>query len=218
MTEKEWMMRIIFLETIAGVPGMVGGMIRHLRSIRKLEKEGRWIETLLEEAENERMHLMTFMAIKKPGLWTRSMIVAAQGIFCNTFFFAYLMYVYPRKNLCLIVGPLVHVIDSWGILRKKPSLHILVVLPIIELVYFQNGRLRISKSQILQRITGIFHRIVQWRIYYLQFERMKPDIDMSITPSLVWKIEIRILLLLRRWKGMGGIKPMLVGWVGIAMI
>ena len=92
MTEKDWMLRIIFLETIAGVPGMVGGMIRHLRSLRKLEKEGRWIETLLEEAENERMHLMTFMQIKKPGIFTRTMIVGAQGIFCNAFFFAYLMY------------------------------------------------------------------------------------------------------------------------------
>jgi len=81
MTEKDWMMRIIFLETVAGVPGMVGGMLRHLRSLRKMEKEGRWIETLLEEAENERMHLMTFMAIKKPGFFTRLMIVGAQGVF-----------------------------------------------------------------------------------------------------------------------------------------
>ena len=85
------MLRIIFLETVAGVPGMVGGMIRHLRSLRKLEKEGRWIQTLLEEAENERMHLMTFMAIKKPGPVTRFMIFGAQGIFCNAFFFAYLL-------------------------------------------------------------------------------------------------------------------------------
>ena len=92
MTEKDWMLRIIFLETVAGVPGMVAGMVRHLKSLRKLEKEGRWIETLLEEAENERMHLMTFMQIKKPGWITRMAIVAAQGVFCNAFFFAYLLY------------------------------------------------------------------------------------------------------------------------------
>jgi hypothetical protein len=92
MTEKDWMLRILFLETVAGVPGMVGGMLRHLRSLRKLEKEGRWIETLLEEAENERMHLMTFMVIKKPGFWMRLMIVGSQGVFCNAFFFAYLLY------------------------------------------------------------------------------------------------------------------------------
>jgi ubiquinol oxidase len=92
MTEADWLLRILFLETVAGVPGMVGGMLRHLKSLRKLEKEGRWIETLLEEAENERMHLMTFMAIRKPALWMRLMIVGAQGVFCNAFFFAYLMY------------------------------------------------------------------------------------------------------------------------------
>jgi ubiquinol oxidase len=91
MTENEWLLRIVFLETVAGVPGMVGGMVRHLKSLRKLEKEGRWIETLLEEAENERMHLMTFMQIKKPGFFTRLGIVGAQGIFCNAFFFAYLL-------------------------------------------------------------------------------------------------------------------------------
>jgi ubiquinol oxidase len=98
MTEKDWLLRILFLETVAGVPGMVGGMLRHLKSLRKLEKEGRWIETLLEEAENERMHLMTFMAIKKPAFWMRMMIVGAQGVFCNAFFFAYLLYTFPSQN------------------------------------------------------------------------------------------------------------------------
>jgi Alternative oxidase len=92
-------LRIIFLETVAGVPGMVGGMIRHLRSLRKMEKEGRWIETLLEEAENERMHLMTFMAIKKPGPFMRLMIVGAQGVFCNAFFFSYLLYLHIKLFL-----------------------------------------------------------------------------------------------------------------------
>ena len=118
MTEKAWMLRIIFLETLAGVPGMVGGMCRHLKSLRKLEKEGRWIETLLEEAENERMHLMTFMQIKKPGLLTRMAVVGAQGVFCNAFFLAYLMYPPPPHPQANIVPP-VRVIDLWGIWRRK---------------------------------------------------------------------------------------------------
>jgi len=117
MTEKDWMMRIIFLETVAGVPGMVGGMLRHLRSLRKMEKEGRWIETLLEEAENERMHLMTFMAIKKPGFFTRLMIVGAQGVFCNAFFFSYLMY--RRSVIRLTVVLPAHVIASWDTWKKR---------------------------------------------------------------------------------------------------
>src|SRR5579859_2186298 len=132
MTEKDWMLRIVFLETVAGVPGMVGGMVRHLRSLRKIEKEGRWIETLLEEAENERMHLMTFMLIKKPGIWTRLMVVGAQGVFCNAFFFAYLMYSpLPKSSkfggrLLMIVHP-ARVIDLWDISKKKQSSPILAV-------------------------------------------------------------------------------------------
>jgi len=31
--EDKWLQRMIFLETVAGVPGMVGGMLRHLRSL-----------------------------------------------------------------------------------------------------------------------------------------------------------------------------------------
>ena len=44
-----------------------------------------WIHTLLEEAENERMHLMTFMTLKKPTRFFRAMVLAAQGVFYNAF-------------------------------------------------------------------------------------------------------------------------------------
>ena len=64
MTPNKWMNRAIFLETVAGVPGMVAGMQRHMRSLRKLEKDNGWIVHLLEEAENERMHLFFFLNIK----------------------------------------------------------------------------------------------------------------------------------------------------------
>lgn len=42
----------------APVPGMVGAMQRHLRSLRKMTHDGGFISHLLHEAENERMHLM----------------------------------------------------------------------------------------------------------------------------------------------------------------
>lgn len=61
MDERKWLNRVIFLETVAGVPGMVGGMQRHLRSLRTLERDHGWIHHLLEEAENERMHLFFFL-------------------------------------------------------------------------------------------------------------------------------------------------------------
>ena len=37
--EKLWLRRIIFLETTAAVPGMVAGMLRHLRSLRLMRRD-----------------------------------------------------------------------------------------------------------------------------------------------------------------------------------
>jgi threonyl-tRNA synthetase len=91
MTEAKWLQRMIFLETVAGVPGMVGGMLRHLRSLRRMQRDMGWINTLLEEAENERMHLLTFLEIRKPGLLFRSNVILAQGVMFNMFFLAYLV-------------------------------------------------------------------------------------------------------------------------------
>ena len=58
--------RAIVLETVAAVPGMVGGVLQHLRALRRMESDKGWIHTLLDEAENERMHLMTFINIAQP--------------------------------------------------------------------------------------------------------------------------------------------------------
>ena len=82
----EW--RLIVLESVAGVPGFVAAGkcesfthqinefsryfgikydisclfnnagFRHFRSLRTLKRDHGWIATLLEEAENERMHLL----------------------------------------------------------------------------------------------------------------------------------------------------------------
>ncbi|KAJ6028485.1 hypothetical protein N7540_004061 [Penicillium herquei] len=91
MTEKKWMSRFVFLETVAGVPGMVGGMLRHLRSLRRMKRDNGWIETLLEEAYNERMHLLTFLKLAEPGWFMRLMVLGAQGVFFNGFFISYLI-------------------------------------------------------------------------------------------------------------------------------
>lgn len=42
MNERKWITRFIFLETVAGVPGMVGGMLRHLRSLRRMRRDNGW--------------------------------------------------------------------------------------------------------------------------------------------------------------------------------
>ncbi|KAH0831929.1 alternative oxidase [Lanmaoa asiatica] len=89
--EAAWLSRILFLETVAGVPGMVAAMLRHLGSLRLMRRDSGWIHTLLEEAENERMHLMTFMTLKQPTLFFRALVLGTQGVFFNIFFLAYMV-------------------------------------------------------------------------------------------------------------------------------
>ncbi|KAK0283804.1 inducible alternative oxidase 2 [Friedmanniomyces endolithicus] len=91
MTERKWMIRFIFLETVAGVPGMVAGMLRHLHSLRRMKRDNGWIETCLEESYNERMHLLTFLQVAQPGWFMRLVVLGAQGVFFNTFFISYLI-------------------------------------------------------------------------------------------------------------------------------
>jgi len=83
--------RAVVLETVAGVPGMVGGMLRHMRSLRRLENDRGWIKTLLEEAQNERMHLMIFLEIAKPTWLERLVILLAQGFFFAAFLMLYIL-------------------------------------------------------------------------------------------------------------------------------
>jgi len=91
MDDHAWLNRILFLESVAGVPGMVAATVRHLRSLRLMKRDSGWIHTLLEEAENERMHLMTFMTLKNPSIFYRALILGAQGVFYNMFFLSYLV-------------------------------------------------------------------------------------------------------------------------------
>ena len=89
---KRYGHRAVVLETVAGVPGMVAGMWSHLRSLRKMKPDDRgWIRTLLEEAENERMHLMTFIEIAKPNIFERYLILFAQAIFWHIYFLIFLL-------------------------------------------------------------------------------------------------------------------------------
>ena len=88
---KRYGHRAIVLETVAAVPGMVGATIQHLNSLRRMKSDDGWIRTLMEEAENERMHLMTFIEIAKPTLFERIVIIAAQWVFYVGFFLLYLI-------------------------------------------------------------------------------------------------------------------------------
>ena len=98
---KRYGHRAVVLETVAAVPGMVGATLNHLKCLRRMEDDKGWIKTLMDEAENERMHLMTFIEVAKPTLFERFVVVAAQWVF-YLFFFA--LYLISSKTAHRVVG------------------------------------------------------------------------------------------------------------------
>ena len=87
---KRYGHRAVVLETVAAVPGMVGGLLQHLKAIRHIRDDQGWIRELIDEAENERMHLMTFIKIAEPSKFERWLILIGQAVFYNFYFFLYL--------------------------------------------------------------------------------------------------------------------------------
>ncbi|WP_426692678.1 alternative oxidase [Sphingomonas sediminicola] len=88
---KRYGNRAIVLETVAAVPGMVGGTLTHLKCLRRMCDDNGWIATLIDEAENERMHLMTFIALAKPTWLERMVVLTVQWAFYCFFFLLYLV-------------------------------------------------------------------------------------------------------------------------------
>eukprot|EP00468_Gymnochlora_sp_CCMP2014_P012723 CAMPEP_0167766514 /NCGR_PEP_ID=MMETSP0110_2-20121227/15393_1 /TAXON_ID=629695 /ORGANISM="Gymnochlora sp., Strain CCMP2014" /LENGTH=191 /DNA_ID=CAMNT_0007654563 /DNA_START=492 /DNA_END=1067 /DNA_ORIENTATION=- len=89
------------LESVAGCPGMVAAAVRHFRSLRTLRRDHGWIHTLLEEAENERMHLLVCMKTFDVGLGTRLAVMFGQYVFVG---FLSLTYLIQPKALHRFVG------------------------------------------------------------------------------------------------------------------
>ncbi len=89
----EW--RLIMLESIAGVPGFVAAGFRHFRSLRTLKRDYGWIPTLLEEAENERMHLRLCLEEFGANTLTRYLVVGAQCVMVPMLMTVYL--VHPKS-------------------------------------------------------------------------------------------------------------------------
>ena len=82
--------RVVILETIAAVPGMLAASHLHLKCLRRMLDDRGWVRVFMDEAENQRAHLMAFVAIQQPSGFERLLIVLAQGIFYNAFFLLYL--------------------------------------------------------------------------------------------------------------------------------
>ncbi len=98
---KRYGHRAIVLETVAAVPGMVGATINHLKCLRRMCDDNGWIRTLMEEAENERMHLMTFVEVAQPTVFERLVILGVQWLFYLAFF---ALYVVSPRTAHRIVG------------------------------------------------------------------------------------------------------------------
>ncbi|KTD40631.1 alternative oxidase [Legionella parisiensis] len=99
--QKRYGNRAIVLETVAAVPGIVEAALVHLGCLRKIKNDEGWINTLLDEAENERIHLITFMYSAKPNWFERFIIFVAQAIFVVL---DLLMYVFSSETAHRFVG------------------------------------------------------------------------------------------------------------------
>lgn len=98
---KRYGSRAIVLETVAAVPGLVGAALIHLRCLRWMRHDHGWIRALMEEAENERMHLMTFIEISQPSYIERALVLVAQAAF---FTFFLVLYVTSARTAHRLVG------------------------------------------------------------------------------------------------------------------
>ena len=95
----EW--RLITLESVAGVPGFVAAGLRHFRSLRTLQRDYGWIPSLLEEAENERMHLLVCLNAFNASVPTRILVYAAQIVMTPLLMGIYLV---RPKSMHRLVG------------------------------------------------------------------------------------------------------------------
>ena len=90
--KKRYGHRAVVLETVAAVPGMVAGAGLHLQSLRRMKDDRGWIKELLDEADNERMHLMAFVELAKPNAFERFIIMVAQLLFVVFYAIAYFFF------------------------------------------------------------------------------------------------------------------------------
>lgn len=153
--------RAVVLETVAAVPGMVAGSLQHLRALRRMESDHGWIRTLLDEAENERMHLMTFIHIARPTRFERILILIAQGGFYNLFF---LLYVISSRTAHRVVGYLeeeaVHSYTEY-LAGVRDGTYVNVPAPQIAIDYWKLARnARLSDVIIAVRADEAGHRDV----------------------------------------------------------
>ncbi|KAJ3128336.1 inducible alternative oxidase 2 [Nowakowskiella sp. JEL0407] len=126
--QGKYLHRAVTLETVAAVPGMVAGTLRHLTSLRQMRHDGGWISLLLHEAENERMHLLIWMKATRPTLLERLVVTAVQGVFYNFYFILYALFPriahrtvgYLEEEAVISYTEMINQIDN-GIIKNTPA-------------------------------------------------------------------------------------------------
>jgi ubiquinol oxidase len=98
---KKYDHHAVTLETVAAVPGFVAAMHRHMRSLRRMKRDHGWIDVLLEESTNERMHLLIWMQHTKPNQVERLFVLFAQALYIT---FYSTMYVVSPQTAHRTVG------------------------------------------------------------------------------------------------------------------
>mmetsp|Transcript_29047 Transcript_29047/g.42730 ORF Transcript_29047/g.42730 Transcript_29047/m.42730 type:complete len:422 (-) Transcript_29047:155-1420(-) len=91
ITTSKILNRVIYLETVAAVPGMVAAIVRHFKSLRTMQRDGGLLQMFLEEANNERMHLLSFVRLKDPNTFFRAAVIGGQLGFGTLFLAAYMV-------------------------------------------------------------------------------------------------------------------------------
>jgi len=120
ITKSMVLHRVIFLETIAAVPGFIAAIVRHFKSLRRMERDGGLLQLFLEEANNERMHLLCFIKMKNPGTLFRGAVVVSQFGFGTAFMASYMIspqfchrFVgYVEEEACSTYTKIIHAIEE----------------------------------------------------------------------------------------------------------
>lgn len=89
ITKDKILRRVIFLETVAAIPGFVAAMVRHFKSVRTFTRDGGMLQMFLDEANNERMHLLSFVRLRDAGPFLRIFVLVSQTFIGAGFLLAY---------------------------------------------------------------------------------------------------------------------------------
>lgn len=122
----DYIKRAIFLESVASVPGLVCSNLHHLRCLRRLQPN-EWIKPLVDEAENERMHLLAVYSYAPLSIIQKLFIRILQISFVTLFSF---LFVFTPRTSHRLVGFLEeHAVHSYTQMIRRIDDGKLINLP-----------------------------------------------------------------------------------------